>query len=641
MLRLSHILTTAALVAVCAAPASAATFEELIDRQTDDVRGGRRHRLPHGYQPVRRQTARARTCARPTRVDARRSRTAGHAQDCGRPTRSTQRHGRPVDGTCSTGTTARPTRSTPRGTCRRCRSPSSRRATCPSSGFDWGDAGIGAAGMLGPVQHRRRVARCCSRAAGAASARVTIAERADLRSQREGRRRRRRPSSAVRPARADGTVGSDPPERTMKAAFTPGTTFAGYRIESLVGRGGMGVVYRATDLSLERPVALKLIAPELAEDERFRSRFLREPRLAASLDHPNVIPIYEAGEHDGQLYLAMRFVEGSDLRTLLDARGQARARSGRSTILGQVAGALDAAHRRALVHRDVKPGERAPRRGRPRLPDRLRHHASSSAAPRPTPAGWWGRSTTSRPSRSAATRSTGARTATRSAACSTSAWPASRRSGARPRRRRCGRTCRRSRRRCAATRGSTRCSARRWRRTGRTATASCGELIEAAAAALGLAAPQARARAAVRRAPARPASCSSRAASSCWSRPRGAVIAALGGDDAGTPEPLGNGVAAIDGGGTQLASFTETETPPSNVAVGEGAVWVLGLEDSTVVAHRSGDEEAGEALQAAPRSDRHRRGRRRRLGQGRWQARSNRSGYGEGHQDRQAPRHSR
>ena len=96
----------------------------------------------------------------------------------------------------------------------------------------------------------------------------------------------------------------------MKAAFTPGSTFAGYRVDSLAGRGGMGVVYRATDLSLERPVALKLIAPELAEDKRFRERFLREPKLAASIDHPNVIPIYEAGEHDGQLYLAMRFVEG-------------------------------------------------------------------------------------------------------------------------------------------------------------------------------------------------------------------------------------------------------------------------------------------------------------------------------------------
>ena len=106
----------------------------------------------------------------------------------------------------------------------------------------------------------------------------------------------------------------------MKAAFTPGTTFAGYRVESLVGRGGMGVVYRAIDLSLERPVALKLIAPELAEDEPFRARFLREPRLAASLDHPNVIPIYEAGEHDGQLYLAMRFVEGDDLEASSTAR---------------------------------------------------------------------------------------------------------------------------------------------------------------------------------------------------------------------------------------------------------------------------------------------------------------------------------
>jgi serine/threonine protein kinase len=140
----------------------------------------------------------------------------------------------------------------------------------------------------------------------------------------------------------------------MKAAFTRGTTFAGYRIEDLVGRGGMGVVYRATDLSLERHVALKLIAPELADDERFRSRFLREPRLAASLDHPNVIPIYEAGEHDGQLYLAMRYVEGSDLRTMLEREGKLSPER-TLAILAQVAGALDAAHRRALVHRDVKP----------------------------------------------------------------------------------------------------------------------------------------------------------------------------------------------------------------------------------------------------------------------------------------------
>jgi DNA-binding beta-propeller fold protein YncE len=140
----------------------------------------------------------------------------------------------------------------------------------------------------------------------------------------------------------------------MKAAFNPGTIFAGYRVDSLVGRGGMGVVYRATDLSLQRPVALKLIAPELAEDERFRVRFLRESRLAASLDHPSVVPIHEAGEHDGQLYLAMRYVEGSDLKTLLEREGKLSPERA-VAVLGQVADALDAAHRRALVHRDVKP----------------------------------------------------------------------------------------------------------------------------------------------------------------------------------------------------------------------------------------------------------------------------------------------
>ena len=140
----------------------------------------------------------------------------------------------------------------------------------------------------------------------------------------------------------------------MTARLAPGSGFAGYRIESFVGRGGMGVVYRATDLSLDRPVALKLIAPELADDERFRERFLREPRLAASLDHSSVIPIYEAGEHAGQLYLAMRYVPGSDLRTLLERDGALDPERALA-ILGQIAGALDAAHRQGLVHRDVKP----------------------------------------------------------------------------------------------------------------------------------------------------------------------------------------------------------------------------------------------------------------------------------------------
>jgi serine/threonine protein kinase len=110
----------------------------------------------------------------------------------------------------------------------------------------------------------------------------------------------------------------------MKAAIGPGTTFGNYRVDSLLGRGGMGVVYLATDESLERPVALKLIAPELVQNEQFRARFLREPKLAASLDHPNVIPIYEAGEHQGQLYLAMRYVKGTDLRAYSSARGSSR-----------------------------------------------------------------------------------------------------------------------------------------------------------------------------------------------------------------------------------------------------------------------------------------------------------------------------
>ena len=150
-------------------------------------------------------------------------------------------------------------------------------------------------------------------------------------------------------------VDSRPPGTHRNGAFSPGTTFAGYRVESLVGRGGMGVVYRAWDMSLDRRVALKLIAPELAQDERFRTRFLRESRLAASLDHPHVVPIHEAGERDGQLYLAMRYVEGSDLRTLLDREGKLSPERALG-VLAQIADALDAAHRRGLVHRDVKPG---------------------------------------------------------------------------------------------------------------------------------------------------------------------------------------------------------------------------------------------------------------------------------------------
>ncbi len=134
-----------------------------------------------------------------------------------------------------------------------------------------------------------------------------------------------------------------------------GTTLAGYHIERLLGHGGMGRVYLAEDTRLGRKVALKLLDPELATDERFRDRFVRESRLAASLDHPNVVPIYEAGEHQGVLFIAMRFVEGTDLARLIEEHGPLGLER-TSMILSQVAAALDAAHDLGLIHRDVKPG---------------------------------------------------------------------------------------------------------------------------------------------------------------------------------------------------------------------------------------------------------------------------------------------
>jgi DNA-binding beta-propeller fold protein YncE len=138
-------------------------------------------------------------------------------------------------------------------------------------------------------------------------------------------------------------------------ALQEGDEFAGHRILGIAGRGGMGVVYRALQLDLDRPVALKLIAPQLAEDPEFRERFVRESRAAASIDHPNVIPIYYTGQSDeGALYIAMRYVEGSDLRTLV--RAEQRLDPSRAAyIVSQVARALDAAHARGIVHRDVKP----------------------------------------------------------------------------------------------------------------------------------------------------------------------------------------------------------------------------------------------------------------------------------------------
>jgi YVTN family beta-propeller protein len=157
-------------------------------------------------------------------------------------------------------------------------------------------------------------------------------------------------------ARSEG-IACGPVLTSIGAVIPPnveGSVVAGYRIEDVAGRGSMGVVYRATQLVLQRPVALKLIATEVAHDASFRERFKRESQLAASIDHPNVIPIYEAGEVDGSLFLAMRYVEGTDLGALVAAEGTlAPARA--VGIVAQVAAGLSAAHALGLVHRDVKP----------------------------------------------------------------------------------------------------------------------------------------------------------------------------------------------------------------------------------------------------------------------------------------------
>jgi YVTN family beta-propeller protein len=137
--------------------------------------------------------------------------------------------------------------------------------------------------------------------------------------------------------------------------LTPGAIFAGHRIEGVAGRGGMGVVYRATHLALDHVVALKVIAAELAGDERFRERFKSESRIAVSIRHPNVVSVHHAGEEDGLLFVTMDLIEGEDLRRLLNREGRL-APERASALLAPVASALDAAHERGLVHRDIKPG---------------------------------------------------------------------------------------------------------------------------------------------------------------------------------------------------------------------------------------------------------------------------------------------
>jgi len=129
---------------------------------------------------------------------------------------------------------------------------------------------------------------------------------------------------------------------------------AGYQLEQRIGAGGMAVVFRARDERLGRTVALKVVAPTLAGDDGFRERFIRESRAAAAVDHPHIIPVYGAGEADGVLFLAMRYVSGGDLHSVMRREGPLPAERA-AFLLSPVASALDAAHAAGLVHRDVKP----------------------------------------------------------------------------------------------------------------------------------------------------------------------------------------------------------------------------------------------------------------------------------------------
>jgi pSer/pThr/pTyr-binding forkhead associated (FHA) protein len=145
-----------------------------------------------------------------------------------------------------------------------------------------------------------------------------------------------------------------PARESLISDLTLGSVFAGCRVEEIIGHGEMGVVYRADELALQRPVALKLILPQHSREKRFQERFRRESKVAAAIDHPNVIPIFDAGEENGVLFITMRLVEGTDLRSVIAAEGRVEPlRAAR--IVRQVGAALDAAHAAGILHRDVKP----------------------------------------------------------------------------------------------------------------------------------------------------------------------------------------------------------------------------------------------------------------------------------------------
>jgi serine/threonine protein kinase len=136
--------------------------------------------------------------------------------------------------------------------------------------------------------------------------------------------------------------------------LAPGSNFAGYEVESVVGAGGIGILYRARQVRLDRPVALKLVESDVARDPLIRERLRREARMVAALDHPNVVPLYAAGDEDGTVYIVTRWVEGTELGALIQRDGPLEpSRAARTA--AQIAAALEVAHEQELVHRDIKP----------------------------------------------------------------------------------------------------------------------------------------------------------------------------------------------------------------------------------------------------------------------------------------------
>jgi ABC-type branched-subunit amino acid transport system substrate-binding protein/outer membrane protein assembly factor BamB/predicted Ser/Thr protein kinase len=365
----------------------------------------------------------------------------------------------------------------------------------------------------------------------------------------------------------------------MTAGLTPGTAFAHYRVEALIGHGGMGVVYLARDPSLDRPVALKLITPDRAADAQFRERFLREKQLAASLDHPNVIPIYEAGEEDDQLYIAMRYVKGSDLRSALEREGKLTPER-TIEVLAQVAGALDAAHERGLVHRDVKPANvLLDEAGHPYLTDfGISKPADDHSA---DGAGMAGTLDYVAPEQIRG-EPVDARTDCYALACVlyeclTGAPPFRRRSEGETLWAHMREEPRPLRGRAALNRVLERALAKD--RDDRFPT--CTAFVAAAARALGVTPPAAGSRfLAARRA--RPGHLLVAGGLLLLAAAGAGAIATFRGDEGVEPPPQRNGIAAYDGSGARLASFTKTRTPPTSLAVGEGSLWALGLDGATV-----------------------------------------------------------